>query len=106
MYGHADIPGDATEKDRREIAASVDGHGRCAAIRMAKPLVGTALTNLLETEPRQAGDHLTWFEDGDRRHAGSGYDDGLGADELPRHRRSAFLVNQRDDFLQVRVELL
>lgn len=73
---------------------------------MAKPLVGPALTNLLETEPRQNGDHLTWFEDGNRRHAGSGYDDGLRADELSRHRGSAFLVNQGDDFLQVRVEFL
>ena len=51
MDVHADIPGDAAEEDRRQIAASVNRHGRRAAVRMAEPLVGTALTNLSEPSP-------------------------------------------------------
>ena len=103
--GQADIASNLTEQDRREITPRMDRDGRCAAVRIPEPLVGASVASFREAERLQNAYDFARPENRYGGHVRSEHD-GLGADVVADPFRSPVLMEQRDDFTQIGVELV
>jgi hypothetical protein len=68
LESEANIVGDATEKNRRDVASLMDRNRGAAAIGVAELLVGTLLTDLDEAVLPKELDHLTGRQNGNVAH--------------------------------------
>lgn len=103
--GEADIAGNLTEQDRREITPGMDRDGRGAAVRMPEPLVRAPVAGFREAERLQNADDLARPENRNGGHVRSEHD-GLRADVVTDPFRSPVLMEQRDDFTKIGVEFV
>ena len=104
LQGDADIFGDLTQQNRRDIASGMKWNGRASSVGMTELLVGPALAYLLESQPLQNRNDLAGLEN---RYAGHSRNfDGLDSDKLRLNMRRAVLTQHLDNLLQVDVEFI
>ena len=68
VRSQTDILDNLSEKDGREVATGMKGHGGTASVRMPVLHVGSALTHIHEAHRFQYPDHLAGFEYRDIAH--------------------------------------
>ena len=66
--GRTDVSRNLPQKDRRDIATSVERYCCCATCAVTKLLVRTALARLNKAQALQQRDNLGGLEDGDVAH--------------------------------------
>jgi len=104
--GQADVSGNLSQQNRRNIPAFVKCH-RCAApIRVAELLVGTPLANLNESNALKQANYFFGFEDGNVPHAILSDLNRLGSDKLSFHRRLTILQQHLQNLAQILTQLV
>jgi len=68
VHSETDVSRDLPKKNRRDIAAFVEGHGGCAPVWMPELLVRASLPRFLETKGAQHGNDFGRFQDRRPRH--------------------------------------
>lgn len=63
IYRESDVFGYLSEQDWGYVPTSMEGYRRAASIGMAELLMGTPLSNLLETKSLKHSNDLFWLED-------------------------------------------